>query len=135
MKFIKDTFKQLKRDYGFPVVLYNIVSTDLNLDTGEKRRTLQVRYVNRAILLPVQQYHKDSYNPNDRDLYIDYHDFNIEVGTKVIYDNQHYETIEVNVFERDIAYILKLRAIEGDTSVAPGCASDIITFESTVTVA
>ncbi len=135
MNFIKDTIKALKRDYGFSVVLYNIISTTLDLSTGEERELIQIRYVNKAILLPINSYFggEPTYNLNDSVLYLDYCDFEIKVGTKVIYDNQCYDTIEVKTFEYSAGYILKIRAIDGDVFIAPGSATDTIIFNSEVT--
>ena len=132
MNFIKENIKALKREYGFPVILCNIVSTDLDLDTGEKRRTLQIRYIPRAVLLPVKHYYKEGYNPNDRDLLVDYSDFNIKVGTQVIYNEKCYDVIEVVIFERNAAYILKLRALEGATLINPASAADSFVITETV---
>ena len=131
MKFIKDTFKQLKREYGLPVVLYNVISVALNLDTGAKRQTIQFKNITRAVVLPAKQYQKENYNPNDRDLYLDYIDFEIKVGTRVIYSDQYFEAIEVDVFEG--VYILRLRAIEGAEVFDYGTVTDTLVLTEVIT--
>ncbi len=111
MNLIKDAIRALKREYGFPVILYNIINETLDLDSGAKWQVIQIKQIKQAILLPVKQHYKGklTYNLSDRDLYVEYCDFEIKVGTKVIYQKKQYDVVKVNTYKRNIAYILKIR--------------------------
>ena len=116
MRFIKNTIYQLKRDYGFTIIAYRIVSKEIDVETGEQKVVLQDKEIKRVLLLPNSLTRKEGkaggyYDPNKRVILIEYQpDFKINIGDYVIYNRQKFNIIEISEFEYQKAYILTLQS-------------------------
>ncbi len=52
-QYIKQVLYELKRQYGFPIVLYNIIQYDVDVKTGNKTVRKDTYPIPKAIVLPV----------------------------------------------------------------------------------
>lgn len=62
IRMIRKVIYRLKRDYGFPITFYKVISETLNLETGERTPVIDYIKIKRAIALPSQLQQKFEYD-------------------------------------------------------------------------
>lgn len=146
---IRRSIYMLKRSYGFPLVLYTILSEEADLETGRKRPTYSFLNVQRGVILPdatawqfiapAKQYTpRGLFAQGTRAILIDWQDvrdYEITVDSHVVYDGKDYVVSNVQEYELQTAYILNVKAVDGSEVVDPSRPDvvDTITFSDTVT--
>lgn len=132
-QFLRHLVYDLKRDYGFPIVIVKTQSMTVDLESGVKRATSAYRVVNRAIFLPARAFRSFVYNltfvatnknfmagaffdPTDRTLFLDARDiddFEISVDDRIIYNNEEYIVTEIHDFIAQTLFGIKMRFTKG----------------------
>lgn len=145
---IRRTIYSLKRTFGFPIVIYKIIDSALDLETGNKLNTFRFKRVQRAPILPtkyVRRFVTAAKDGTPRGLFDagvkwilidwqDLRDFEITIDAIISYDGANYLISEVHEFELKTAYVVKAQEIVGDTFISPSDQTviDTITFTQTV---
>lgn len=112
--FIKQTIYSLKKEYSLPITIYKIVSSSVDVDSGNITRNIAFRYIKHAILLPkslTRELFQVEYDINSRLIFIDFDDlkgFVPNIDDYVIYNNRKYLVNEVTTYDLDAAIILKV---------------------------
>lgn len=132
-QFLRHLVYDLKRNYGFPIMVIKTVSTTVDLESGAKRPTLKYRRIQRAIFLPARAFRSFVYDlsyvasnknfttgaffdPTDRMLFIDTRDiddFEINVDDRILYNNEEYIVSEIHDFIAQVLFGIKMRHIQG----------------------
>lgn len=133
---IRQALYQLKKDYGAPIDIYKLVSSDTDARTGEKNVTKTVTHVRRAIVVPstkdrvVQQTisiisaNKEfvsggHYDMNQREFIIDRRDVpalpDLTADDWIVYNRRKYQIKTVEAFEVDAAWVVTARELVGET--------------------
>jgi hypothetical protein len=143
-QFLRNLIYDLKRDYGFEVIIVKIVSTIMDVESGIKRSTFKYRNVRRAIFLPGRLFRSFVYDlsyvatnknfttgayfdPNDREIFFDVcdlYDFEITPDDRIIYNGEEYTIVEVRDFIDQTIYGVKMRNVKGQLLDNP--ASQVI---------
>lgn len=142
--FITRLIYSLKKKYGYPIILHRIISTDLDLETGEKQRTTQFKRVNKVILLPKTILRQTFANiaPVDSQERIiivditDLNDFEIKIDDYLIFnETEQYLVSEIDKYSYDRLYILITKMLTGQEiiNLADPIVTETLTFSQTVT--
>lgn len=139
-QFMRHLIYDLKRDYGFPVIIVKTLSVSMDLESGVKQTVLDYRTVKRAVFLPARIFrsfvHDGSYfDPTDSVMLLDARDiddFEIEVDDKVIYNNKEYTVVEVTDFVEGVLYNVRMRHVKGQSLNYPSTIEEIIILSDLV---
>ena len=133
----RTNIQMLKREYGNPVVVYELLTKDTNYDSGLKEATYNSHPVHRAIVMPLHAVRKviqtisvisankklvqgGTFDPGDRAFIIDRKDvpdsFELERDDYIEYNNQRYDLIYVDEYEPGTSWFALGRVIEGVTA-------------------
>jgi len=129
MSFIDDTIYQLKREYGFSLILIHIISKDFNIDTGQERLTVNQKYIKKAVLLPNTIVRailpsKAVYNFDDRFILLDNKDFDtVAIDDKIIFNSKEYSVNNITEYYQE-STILKVSESKG-SPVSSSFSSDL----------
>jgi hypothetical protein len=124
----------LKREYGNPVTVYQLLTVDTDYDSGAKTETHNSVYVRRAIVLPVtltraviqsismisankQVVQGGTFDPGLRTFIIDRSDvpsdFDLHQDDWLTYDGERYDIKKVDAYEYKTAWLVQAKLIEG----------------------
>lgn len=154
-QFLRHLIYDLKRDYGFSIIIIKTLSVVTDLEEGTKRPTLSYRHVKRAIFLPARAFRSFVYDlsyvasnknfttggffdPIDRTIFLDARDivdFEIAVDDRVIYNNEEYIVTDKRDFIAQTLYGIKMRHVTGQSLEDPSNQSvqETITINDPVT--
>lgn len=124
-RFLEDIIYALKREFGFKATLYLDTFT-LDIDTGVKVRSTEIKEIKRAIILPSDWKRKFSYDlsfiaanknftyggfydVNTRIFIIDVRDipnYVITLDHKLVVSSSKYNLVSVNLLEQDKIWVL-----------------------------
>jgi hypothetical protein len=133
INFIRQVVYSLKRRYGVPVELHQILGSEVDLATGEKTINQAIHKVKRAILLPRQFGRADAsilgemsnrfiglLVSNRRTIIIDMRDYpaSYELGANdyVIISGCRYNLNAVEFFDYRLAAILTVTEVDGEVA-------------------
>ena len=126
---------QLKKDYGAPIDIYKLVSSETDARTGEKRNTKTVTHVRRAVVVPArinriaeqtisvisankQFVTGGHYDMSQRDFIIDRHDVpalpELTADDWIVYNRRKYQVKTVEAFEVDAGWVVTARELVGE---------------------
>lgn len=149
-QFLRHLVYDLKRDYGFPILITKTLNVTTNIEEGTKRPTLSYRNVKRAIFLPARTFRSFVYDlsyvasnknfttgsffdPTDRIIFLDTRDitnFEIAIDDRIIYNNEEYIVTEVHDFIAQTLYGVKMRHVAGQALKDPSNQ----TIQETITI-
>jgi hypothetical protein len=148
LKFISGALYQLKRRYGEKITIYNRLSSATDLETGAKTVSLDMRRVNRAIVLPVSMLTelKELIAPDRLFRYgglfdttqttfivdrKDIPDFKITTDSYFLFAGRRYDVATLKEFE-NLAYLIIGKQVLGAdaTTLVPISAHSDIDFRS-----
>lgn len=128
-RFIRRTIYRLKRQYGVPVkVVRRARIAATNFATGKPTYLEDVYSIHRAIVLPTRETRDEEYRLFDtkwsrgayfdtsvRAFYVDQRDaeFPFKKDDYIIYDNKHYDVVEVNDYEEARGFIVVAKEVKG----------------------
>ena len=133
-RMIRKVLYALKRQWGFPVTIYQIITSDVDVETGKKVATKRAVVVNRAIILPAVMQKKFVYDlsfiatnkqftfggyfdTSARSFIVDIRDlptdFIIKPDDYFIYQSRRWTVSEVHEFEFKTGLIVIGREIAG----------------------
>ena len=134
---IRQALYQLKKDYGAPIDIYKLVSSETDARTGEKVITKTVTHVRRAVIVPSridrianqtislisankQFVTGGHYDVNQRDFIIDRHDVpalpELTADDWIVYNRRKYQVKTVECFEVDAGWVVTARELVGEVS-------------------
>ncbi len=132
---IRQALYQLKKDYGAPIDIYRLISSETNVRTGEKVITKTVTHVHRAVVVPAridrtaqqsislisankQFVTGGSYDSAQRDFIIDRRDVRtlpeLTADDWIVYNNRKYQVKTVEAFEIDAGWVITARELVGE---------------------
>jgi len=131
-RFIRKTLYSLKREFGFPVTFHKLIET-YNLETGARTPTIEIKKVNRVIVMPDALQRKFDYDlayiaaaknftyggfydTSLRRIIVDRQDlgnFELELGMYFIWSEKRWEIAKIVEFELQTGFIVFARAVEG----------------------
>lgn len=133
---IRQALYQMKKDYGAPIDIYKLVSSETDARTGEKVVTKSVTHVRRAIVVPsrtdrvaqqtisVISANKQfvtggHYDASQREFIIDRRDVpalpELTADDWIVYNRRKYQIKNVESFEVDAGWVIAARALVGET--------------------
>ena len=133
---IRQTLYQMKKDYGAPIDIYRLVSSETDARTGEKIVTKSVTHVRRAIVVPsridrvaqqtisVISANKQfvtggHYDASQREFIIDRRDVpalpELTADDWIVYNRRKYQIKNIESFEVDAGWVIAAREIVGET--------------------
>ena len=132
---IRQALYQLKKDYGAPIDIYKLVSSETDARTGEKVSVKTVTHVRRAVVVPAkidriaqqtisvisankQFVTGGHYDMSQRDFIIDRHDVptlpELTADDWIVYNNRKYQVKTVEAFEVDAGWVVTGRELVGE---------------------
>lgn len=149
-QFLRHLIYDLKRDYGFPILIVKTLSVTVDIEEGTKRPTLSYRSLKRAIFLPARTFRSFVYDltyvasnknfttgsffdPTDRVIFLDARDiinFEMEIDDRIIYNDEEYIITEIHDFIEQTLYGVKMRHVAGQALKDPSNQS----IQETITV-
>ena len=129
---IRQALYQLKKDYGAPIDIYKLVSSETNVRTGEKVITKTVTHVRRAVVVPArmdriakqtisvisankQFVTGGHYDMSQRDFIIDRRDVpampELTADDWIVYNRRKYQVKTVEAFEVDAGWVITAREL------------------------
>ena len=129
---IRQALYQLKKDYGAPIDIYKLVSSETNARTGEKVITKTVTHVRRAVVVPAridriaqqtisvisankQFVTGGHYDMSQRDFIIDRRDapamLELTADDWIVYNRRKYQVKTVEAFEVDAGWVITAREL------------------------
>lgn len=149
-QFLRHLIYDLKRDYGFSIIIIKTLSTVVDLEEGTKRPTLSYRHVKRAIFLPARAFRSFVYDlsyvasnknftaggffdPTDRVIFLDARDiadFEITVDDRIIYNNEEHIVTDKRDFIAQTLYGIKMRHVASQPLKDPSNQS----IQETITI-
>ncbi len=132
---IRQALYQLKKDYGAPIDIYKLVSSETNVRTGEKVITKTVTHVRRAVVVPARidrvvnqsisliSANKEfvsggTYDASQRDFIIDRRDVpalpELTADDWIVYNRRKYQVKTVEAFEVDAGWVVTARELVGE---------------------
>ena len=132
---IRQSLYQLKKDYGAPIDIYVLVSSDTDVRTGMKRVAKKVTHVRRAIVVPSridrvaqqtisiisankQFVTGGHYDVSQRDFIIDRRDIpalpELTADDWIVYNRRKYQVKTVEAFEVDAGWVITARELVGE---------------------
>ena len=132
---IRQALYQLKKDYGAPIDIYKLVSSETNVRTGEKVITKTVTHVRRAVVVPAridriaqqtisvisankQFVTGGHYDMSQRDFIIDRRDapamLELTADDWIVYNRRKYQVKTVEAFEVDAGWVITARELVGE---------------------
>ena len=133
---IRQALYQLKKDYGAPIDIYKLVSSETDARTGEKIVAKTVTHVRRAIVVPSRMDRVANqtislisankqfvtgghYDVNERDFIIDRRDVpalpELTADDWIVYNRRKYQVKTVESFEVDAGWVVTARELVGET--------------------
>ena len=133
---IRQALYQMKKDYGAPIDIYKLVSSETDARTGEKVVTKSVTHVRRAIVVPsrtdrvaqqtisVISANKQfvtggHYDASQREFIIDRRDVpalpELTADDWIVYNRRKYQIKNVESFEVDAGWVIAARELVGET--------------------
>ena len=132
---IRQALYQMKKDYGAPIDIYKLVSSETDARTGEKIVTKTVTHVRKAIVVPskmdrvaqqtisVISANKEfvtggHYDANGREFIIDRHDVpalpELTADDWIVYNRRKYQIKNIESFEVDAGWVIAARELVGE---------------------
>ena len=132
---IRQALYQLKKDYGAPIDIYKLVSSETDARTGEKVVTKNVTHVRRAVVVPAKvdriarqtisviSANKElvsggTYDANSREFIVDRHDVprlpELTADDWIVYNRRKYQIATVESFEVDASWVIAARELVGE---------------------
>lgn len=132
---IRQALYQLKKDYGAPIDIYKLVSSETDARTGEKVITKTMTHVRRAIVVPSRMDRVANqtislisankqfvtgghYDVNQRDFIIDRRDVpalpELTADDWIVYNRRKYQVKTVESFEVDAGWVVTARELVGE---------------------
>jgi len=154
-RFLRQLVYDLKRDYGFQILIVKTLSVDVDLINGTKRPTFSYHSIKRAIFLPARNFRSFVYDltyvasnknfmtgsffdPTDRVIFLDVRDIDeIAIDDRVIYNNEEYIVVEIQDFIEETIFGVKMRHVVGQVLEDPSnqtIEETIIATDSTAAV-
>ena len=133
---IRQALYQMKKDYGAPIDIYKLVSSETDARTGEKVVTKSVTHVRRAIVVPsrtdrvaqqtisVISANKQfvtggHYDASQREFIIDRRDVRalpeLTADDWIVYNRRKYQIKNIESFEVDAGWVIAARELVGET--------------------
>jgi hypothetical protein len=133
---IRQALYQMKKDYGAPIDIYRLVSSETDARTGEKVVTKSVTHVRRAIVVPsrtdrvaqqtisVISANKQfvtggHYDASQREFIIDRRDVpalpELTADDWIVYNRRKYQIKNIESFEVDAGWVIAARELVGET--------------------
>lgn len=133
-RFIRKTLYSLKKEFGFSITFHKLTET-YNLETGERTPSIEIKKINRAIVMPDALQRKFEYDlafiaaaknftyggfydTSLRRIIVDHQDlegFELEVGMYFIWSEKRWEIAKIVEFELQTGFIIFARMVEGVT--------------------
>ena len=133
-RFIRKLLYSLKKEFGFPVTFHKLTET-YNLETGARTPTIEIKKVNRVIVMPDALQRKFEYDlafiaaaknftyggfydTSLRRIIVDRQDlegFELELGMYFIWSEKRWEIAKIVEFELQTGFIIFARMVEGAT--------------------
>jgi len=134
IRFIRRNILQLKKEYGNPITVYQLLTANTNLESGVKTETHDSAYIPRAVVLPVtltraviqsismisankQVVQGGTFDPGLRTFIIDRRDvpstFELKQDDWITYDGERYDIKRVDAYEYKTAWLVQAKLIEG----------------------
>lgn len=132
--FVKQLLYNLKKDYGFSLDIYRVVTSSVDVTTGVKTVQREKHRIRRAVVLPAILARKFSYDlsyiaanknftyggfydTNTRIFIVDQVDlpkgFNLTEDDYVVYDTQRYEIRQFEALEHRQGYLITAKQTVG----------------------
>lgn len=132
---IRQALYQMKKDYGAPIDIYKLVSSETDARTGEKIVTKSVTHVRRAIVVPsrtdrvaqqtisVISANKQfvtggHYDASQREFIIDRRDVpalpELTADDWIVYNRRKYQVKNIESFEVDAGWVIAARELVGE---------------------
>ncbi len=133
---IRQALYQMKKDYGAPIDVYKLVSSETDARTGEKIVTKSVTHVRRAVVTPsrtervAQQtisvisankafVSGGHYDADQREFIIDRRDVpalpELTSDDWIVYNRRKYQIKNIESFEVDAGWVVAARELVGET--------------------
>jgi hypothetical protein len=133
IRLVRRCIRQMKVEYGSPVTVYKLISTDTDLKTGVKTVNRESVYVDRAVVMPDVLKREQltpislisanksvvqggSYDHGTRRFIIDRTDvpgWALEHDDWIVYNGSRYNIQTIDEFEQETAWLIVARKIEG----------------------
>jgi len=135
IRFIRRCIRQMKKEYGNEITVYQLGTTTTNYDTGVRATTANSVYIRRAVVLPVKltrdiiqtisvisankkMVQGGTFDPGLRDFIIDRTDvtpaWTIKKDDWIVYDNKRYDVKYVEEYEYKTAWYIQAKLVEGN---------------------
>jgi len=132
---IRQSLYQLKKNYGAPIDIYKLVSSETDTRTGEKVSVITVTHVRRAVVVPAridrsaqqtisiisankQFVTGGHYDMSQRDFIIDRRDVpaipELTADDWIVYNGRKYQVKTVETLEVDAGWIITGRELVGE---------------------
>ena len=133
---IRQALYQMKKDYGAPIDIYKLVSSETDARTGDKVVTKSVTHVRRAIVVPAridrvaqqtisvisankQFVTGGHYDASQREFIIDRRDVpalpELTADDWIVYNRRKYQIKNIESFEVDAGWVIAARELVGET--------------------
>ena len=134
IRLIRRCIRQLKKEYGNPITVYQLLTVNTDYDSGAKTETHNSVHVKRAVVLPVsltrdviqsismisankQVVQGGTFDPGIRTFIIDRSDvpsdFDLHQDDWITYNGERYDIKKVNAYEDKTAWLVQAKLIEG----------------------
>jgi hypothetical protein len=132
LSYVRDVLYQLKRDYGFPIDIYQKTETKVDFITGRKLTERKKYHIHKAIVLPtvlIRKYSQILYREQKDMKYGGYYDVSarmviidrrdlpktvvLTIDDYALYDQGRYEFKSVDELEHRQGYVLMIQETKG----------------------
>ena len=132
---MRQALYQMKKDYGAPIDIYKLISSETDVRTGEKIVNKSVTHVRRAVVVPAKKdrggkqtisvisANKEMvtgghYDLNQRQFIIDRRDVpampELTADDWIVYNRRKYQVVTVESFEVDAGWVVAARELVGE---------------------